>query len=187
MFPIICVGGPTGAGKDTIVMEFIKRYPNYIRIPRTTTRKSRPHEMQGVHYYFLDEETFDECVASGAVCAVDHFCGAKYGIDMEKIDEAVKKGKQVVGVFGVCAYSLRTIYEHGALLVYISAPIAPLERRLFERGDPKEQIKERILAAKLQLSLEPSNFDYVIENTKSIAWAVDELYRVILCATSYML
>jgi guanylate kinase len=187
MFPIVCVGDPTGAGKDTIVMEFLKKYPTYVRIPRTTTRASRPHEIPGVHYYFLDEKTFDEQVAAGAICAVDHFCGEKYGIDMRKINEAVRSGKQIIGVFGVCAFGLREAYTHGALLVYITAPLELLEKRLVERGDSSAQIKERMIAAQEQLAREPQQFDYVIENTRSVTSAVDELFRVISCATSALL
>ncbi len=186
MFPIVCVGGPTGAGKDTVVVEFLKKYPNYIRILRTTTRTPRPYEISGVHYHFLDEQTFDDNVAHGAICAVDHFCGAKYGIDMREIYEAVQNGKQVIGVFGVCAYGLREAYQHGALLIYIAAPIELLRERLIERGDPPGQIRERIEAAKQQLRDEPPQFDCVVENTKSVAWAVAELHRVIVFATSML-
>lgn len=183
MFPIVCVGGPTGAGKDTVVVEFLKKHPNYIRVLRTTTRVPRSYEISGVHYNFLDEETFDENVAHGAICAVDHFCGSKYGIDIRKIDEAVQNGKQIIGVFGVCAYGLREAYQHGALLIYVAAPIDVLRLRLIERGDSAAQISERIEAAKQQLLDEPVRFDFVIENVKTVCWAVDELFRVIMLAT----
>ncbi len=185
MFPIICVGGPTGAGKDTIVTEFLQKYPKYIRIPRTTTRAPRPHEISGIHYYFLEEAIFDADVKNGVICSIDHFCGAKYGIDMHKIEKAVSNGRHIIGVFGVCAYGLRAAYAHGALLIYIAAPLDLLEERLALRGDPPAEIKERIVAAKQQLQDEPSQFDYVIENIQSITWAVDELFRVISFATSF--
>ena len=183
MYPIICIGGPTGAGKDTVVMEFLKRYPNYIRIPRTTTRKPRPHEIQGVHYYFLAETIFDAHAARGEICVIDHFCGHKYGIDMRKLSDGERSGKRIIGVFGVCAYGLCEVYEHGTLLVYITAPIALLRQRLMERGDSREQIEERVLAAAKQLRDEPPRFDYVIENTRSVTSAVNELNRVISLAT----
>ncbi len=181
MFPIICVGGPTGAGKDTILHHFLlHKNDTFVRIPRATTRPKRNGEIDGLHYNFLTNEAFSDLENKGELCAIDNFCGFKYGINFNHISNELSQNKRIIGVFGVCAYRLREIYNNGdVFLIYIRAPIDTLERRLINRGDSDHVIKERITAAKKQLEEEPGNFDYVILNNNHIDDAVFELEKII--------
>lgn len=181
MFPIICVGGPTGAGKDTVLQHFLSRQNDtFVRIPRSTTRPKRNSEIEGLHYNFLSDETFLELEKQGELCAIDNFCGYKYGINFNHISNELSQNRRIIGVFGVCAYRLREIYNDGKVfLIYISAPIDTLKQRLIERGDTLNVINERIIAAKKQLEEEPINFDFIILNNGHINDAVLELEKII--------
>ncbi len=179
MFPIICIGGPTGAGKDTILSAFLEQHPDFVRVPRSTTRPRRENELEGIDYNFLSKETFSELRSRNIICATDYFCGHWYGINFDLMAGQLLQNKCIIGVFGVCAYPLRRIYEKNVYLIYISAPLPTLEKRLLQRGDPQREVDQRIFAAGRQLELEPNNFDYVLNNTGSVTEAVAELTQVI--------
>jgi len=179
MFPLVCIGGPTGAGKDTIVNAFLPNNPGFTRVPRTTTRAPRPGEIEGFHYHFLTLDEFRDREERGLICAIDVFCGERYGIDLKRIIDAFEERKQVIGVFGVCSYGLREIYGEKALLVYISAPIHLLRDRLTSRGDSPHDVLRRTRAAEKQLEEEPEHFDHIIQNVSSVSYAVKRLEDII--------
>lgn len=54
MINFIC--GRSGAGKDIIAKELLKRYPNLQSIVTYTTRPMRPGEKEGKEYHFCDTE-----------------------------------------------------------------------------------------------------------------------------------
>ncbi len=177
---VICIGGPTGAGKDTITSLFLRDETRFIRVPRSTTRSPRPDEINGVHYNFLSRQEFDTRENAGEICAVDEFLGHRYGIDIQKILASLERGENVIGIFGVCSLGLRSLLKEYVALVYIRAPIEVLTDRLVKRGDSQGEIERRIEVAKRQLAEEPGHFDYVIENGGLIGKAVEELRQLII-------
>lgn len=176
---IICIGGPSGAGKDTIVTAFLEENTNYIRVPRSTTRVPRPKEKEGVHYHFLSRGVFREKFFRGDIIAIDRFCGEYYGIDVSIIQSAIESRKNIIGVFGICSVELRSRLEENITLVYIAAPLEILEKRLRERGDPFRNILKRINAAKKQLADEPYHFDHIIWNIGDRHDALCELNQIL--------
>lgn len=58
---ILCVGGPSGIGKTTLISQMMGRYPEQLEtIVSVTTRPPRPNEVDGVDYHFLTKEQFVE-------------------------------------------------------------------------------------------------------------------------------
>lgn len=176
---IICIGGPSGVGKDTIVTEFLKQYPEYTRIPRSTTRAPRSGERCGLHYYFLSRREFEEKKLRGDIVAVDTFCGEDYGVDIVNIRNARALGNHIIAVFGICSLELRTLLEEKLTLVYIVAPLNILEKRMKKRGETWENIRLRLTAAENQLAEEPKHFDYIIQNVGDIKNTVFTLAQIL--------
>ena len=59
------ISGPTAVGKGTVVTALKARYPNVRVSVSVTTRPPRPGEVDGVHYWFVDDAEFDELIAGG--------------------------------------------------------------------------------------------------------------------------
>ena len=57
---LVILSGVSGAGKDTIKKELIKRMENVISLPSFTSRKPRNEEKEGVQYHFITKEQFKE-------------------------------------------------------------------------------------------------------------------------------
>ena len=61
------IAGPTAVGKGTVVRYIKENYPNVHLSVSATTRKPRPGEVEGVDYYFLSHDQFDEMIQSVVV------------------------------------------------------------------------------------------------------------------------
>lgn len=87
------LAGPTAVGKGVVADEIRARYRNVWISVSMTTRKPRPGETHGVHYWFLDEDEFDEQIASGELLewAVVHG-RARYGTPREPVRDALAQG-----------------------------------------------------------------------------------------------
>ena len=57
---LVILSGVSGAGKDTIKKELIKRMENVISLPSFTSRGPRPGEEEGIQYHFITKEQFED-------------------------------------------------------------------------------------------------------------------------------
>ena len=162
---IIAVSAPSGGGKTTIVKQILKKFPEIIFSVSATTRPKRKSEKNGVEYYFISEEEFNQKIKNNEFVEWEKFYDYYYGTFKSVIEENIKKGKSVlleVDVKG--AISLKRIYPE-ARLIYITPPsFEELVKRLRERRTESEtDIKKRIERANMELSVK-DKFDYFIDN-----------------------
>lgn len=64
---LFIVTGPSGAGKNTIMTHLFKTFPAIKKAVTFTTRPPRPHEANGVDYWFVDQEEFFSLVRDGSI------------------------------------------------------------------------------------------------------------------------
>ena len=57
---LLVITGLSGSGKDTIIDEFLSRFPHYRRLVTLTDRNPREGEIEGIHYYFVSPEELDK-------------------------------------------------------------------------------------------------------------------------------
>ncbi|HLG31576.1 MAG TPA: guanylate kinase [Ignavibacteriaceae bacterium] len=162
---IIAVSAPSGGGKTTIVKQILKKFPEIIFSVSATTRPKRESEKNGVEYYFISEEEFNQKIKNNEFVEWEKFYDYYYGTFKSVIEENIKKGKSVlleVDVKG--AISLKRIYPE-ARLIYITPPsFEELVKRLRERRTESEtDIKKRIERANMELSVK-DKFDYFVDN-----------------------
>ena len=56
------VSGPSGVGKGTVIQALLKRDSGLVLAVSASTRKPRPGEVDGQHYYFKSAEEFKRLV-----------------------------------------------------------------------------------------------------------------------------
>lgn len=72
--------GPSGSGKSTLERSLVESEPEtYHKVVSVTTREIREGEEEGVDYYFVDDEAFDEFERNGELIQKTEFAGNKYG------------------------------------------------------------------------------------------------------------
>lgn len=181
MKTIFNIGGPCSAGKDTLVGEVLRRYPEATtRFPRTTTRPRRNNEQEGHHYFFVSHETFEAHRTAGKLAAIDDAAVGKYGVDIEQLGNFLENGcpSRVIIIAGVCGTQLRG-YVLRLVNIFVTAEELELVRRLHQRGHSPDDLAKRLEWIEQQLRDEPPQFDYIIENHQDrFSEALSKLLRI---------
>lgn len=178
---LFSLGGPTCAGKDTIVRCLEKSYPGQVlRFPRITTRPQREGEVDGKDYFFVDQETFCHRVQQGRIGAIDVYAANLYGIDYQRLVDILLGDDEsfVVMVGGICGIQLKPHFPT-MINIYLTASEEEIRRRLEHRkGDPT-QINISLQEAMERLCVEPFLFDRQIENHDcQLAQAVQQIAEI---------
>ena len=93
---LVILSGVSGAGKDTIKKELLKRMPNVVTLPSFTSRDMRHGEVEGDHYHFISKEEFEEKIRKGDFYEYDLHHGNYYGTSRELMGNKIKEGKIIV-------------------------------------------------------------------------------------------
>lgn len=177
---ILILSGPSGSGKGTIVKELLRRRPERTMLSvSATTRAPREEDIEGVTYYFLTREEFDALVSSGGMLEHAEYCGNCYGTPRAPVEEATKKGIDVILEIEVqgAAHVKEVCPE--AHTVFVMPPSGEvLKKRLEGRGsETPESLRKRLSAAVGEME-RAANYDYILIND-DLSAAVDELEKVI--------
>ena len=163
---VTVLAGPTAVGKGTVSTFIRDNYPDVWRSVSATTRKARPGEDEGVHYFFKSAEEFDSLEASGDLLewAVVHGVN-RYGTLRSTVEAAVAAGKSVLLEIDLQGARQVKAAMPEADFVFLAPPTwEELVRRLVGRGtESAEEQHRRLETAKLELAA-ATEFDYVIVN-----------------------
>lgn len=162
---LFSLGGPTGAGKDTVVNILLATYPDKIvRLPRVTTRMMRPGEVEGVHYFFVDLSQFFRRVQRGRYGAVDIYVGNLYGIDHQELtDHLVNHESKVIMMGGICGIQIKPVFP-AMTNIYLMITEEEIKLRIKRRDENLVEANICVQEAIERLRVEPPLFDKQVEN-----------------------
>lgn len=160
----VVISGPSGSGKSTIGRR-LRLDPRVVFSVSCTTRAPRPGEEDGVHYRFVDEETFLGDVEEDRFLEWANVYGNLYGTPRGPLDEAVAAGK--VFLLEIDVQGAMQVREKlpDALFLFIDVPDdAELRRRLEGRGTEEREVVERRLAKARAEREHRTKYDRVVVN-----------------------
>ena len=178
---LIIFSAPSGCGKDTLLRELFNRDTNgeFALSRSMTTRSPRNEEKDGVDYYFVSRDYFEDLISQDKLIEFAEYNGNYYGTPKEPVEQWLKEGKTVfleIEVQG--AEKVRRTRPDAASIFILPPSIEELERRLRERKtDSPETIEKRIALAPLEIA-KSSDFDYRIVNDV-LERAAEELYQTV--------
>lgn len=169
------ISGPSGVGKSTVLSALLAKRKNVYFSVSATTRAPRPGELDGIHYHFMDVESFRKWIAMDQFLEYAEYVGNFYGTPKRFVDEAMDQGKDVILDIEVQGAIQVTSKRPDTVRIFIAPPSwAELERRLTDRGtDSQEKIQKRLLRAKVEFQT-AHTYDYFVIND-TVENAVREL------------
>ena len=172
---LLVLAGPTAVGKGTVAAHIREHNPEIHLSVSATTRAPRPGEMDGVHYYFVDDAEFDRLIAEDELLeyAVVHN-RSRYGTPRAPIDAALAAGKTVLLEIDLQGARQVRKAEPAATLIFLLPPTwDELVQRLVGRGtEGAEERARRLRTAKVELAAQ-NEFDHLIVNEDVAAAAAE--------------
>lgn len=181
---LFIVAAPSGGGKTSLVKQLVSRMEGIVVSVSHTTRDKRPGEIDGSHYYFIDEPQFENMIHQGAFIeharVFDHY----YGTSHAEIDERLKQGIDVIlDIDWQGAAQIKQFFKNTVSIFILPPSLEVLEQRLIDRQrDNLSVIQNRMQRAHAEMS-HYKEFDYLIVND-DFEKAVMELSAII---TTYRL
>lgn len=165
---LVLLSGVSGAGKDTIKKELIKRMSNVTSMPSYTDRKPREGEVDGQIYNFISTEEFEAKIREDEFYEYSVHHEHYYGTSKKILNEKIKSGKIIVKDIEVNGTEnlLKLLKnEMNIVTIFLRVPKEELRRRLEHRVE-KASIKEIELRLN-RFDYEESKigiYDYVLKN-----------------------
>ncbi len=142
---IIVVAAPSGTGKTTIVKRVLSKFPEIIFSISATTRKKRENETDGVEYFFISEEEFEQKIKKNEFAEWERFYDYYYGTLKSFVDKNIKVNKPILLELDVNgALSIKKNYPNAHLIYIVPPSKEELIKRLTARNtESQERFKEK--------------------------------------------
>ncbi len=176
---LIVFSGPSGCGKGTVLKEFFASGGEAFYSVSATPRAPRPGEEDGVQYYFLTREAFEEKLSNDEILEHTTYCGNYYGTPRGPVYERLERGENVILEIEVeGAFQIREKCPEAVLVFVMPPSLSELRSRLVGRHtEDEETINRRMEAARREVQM-ASQYDYIIVNDV-LEEAVEELKTIL--------
>ena len=163
----IIISAPSGAGKTTIVQSLLQDMKQLAFSISACSREPRGNEQNGIDYYFLGREGFEQRIAEEAFLEWEEvYDGMFYGTLKSELTRIWSEGKTVIfDVDVVGGIHLKQIMGEKALSIFIQPPsMEELSRRLTSRNtDSLDKINMRLAKAEQEIE-QAKDFDVIVVN-----------------------
>jgi guanylate kinase len=162
---LVIISAPSGAGKDTVIERLVKKMDDAVVYVTATSRKPRPGEIHGTHYYFYSPEKFREEIEEGNFLEWSMVHGEFKGVRRDVLGETLRDHEILIVKPDPQGMRKMKSQLPEALTIFIMPPsVESLRRRLVARGtETPEQREIRLRNAEIEMAAAPE-YDYVVVN-----------------------
>ena len=176
---IFVISAPSGSGKTTICRMLLSRVEGLSLSVSCTTRDKKPGEVDGVDYYFVDEEKFDNMLNSNEFLETASVFGRRYGTSRPAVEAIVSNGSDAVLEIDVQGgASVKAAVPEAVRIGILPPDWETLRARLTARArDSRTEIERRLEAARREIA-ELGSYDYLVVNddletaVRQVEWIV---------------
>lgn len=176
---LLVISGPSASGKGTVCRKLLNRNKELTFSISATTRKPRKREKDGVNYFFVDEDKFDEMIKNEEFLEYANVHNHRYGTPINFVLDKINNGEIVILEIDVQgALQIKEKFQ-GAIFVFLLPPsMKELEDRITKRGtESKKDIDIRLNNAYKELKL-IDKYDYIVINDR-VNDAVENIETII--------
>lgn len=177
---LVVVSGPSGVGKSTVRQAlFEMEGHNLMYSISMTTREPRVGEVDGVDYYFVTREEFEDRIEKGLFLEYAEFVGNYYGTPLDKVEDHLNQGLEVVlEIETAGALQVRQKMKDAILIFIVPPTKQSLYDRLISRGtESSYQLQKRIDKANSEFKL-AHKYNYIVVND-DVNNAADRILAII--------
>lgn len=176
---VIILSGPSGVGKDTVLIEWQKLNASIIRVIASTTRQPRPGEVDGIDYHFMTREAFIAKAEHGGFLEHKEYGVDFYGTPLDQVHQITSEGKTALLKIEVQgAAEVRKVLPDILSIFLLPPSFDELERRIRARGTETEaQLQRRLERAKLEIA-ESAAYTHKVVND-DLALCVEKLEKLL--------
>lgn len=184
---VYIVSAPSGAGKTSLCNELIDILPDLRHSVSYTTRSPRPGERDGVDYFFVSKNCFDQMVRDGEFAEWAEVHGNHYGTALRTLEENRSRGiNLILDIDCQGARQLKSSCGDAVFIFILPPDFSELRRRLEGRKSDSSAVIEARLKVAMSEMQESSWYDYVIVNDV-FSDALEKLKSIVIaeqCRTS---
>ena len=164
---LIVISGPSGAGKGTICKALLEKHDNIFISVSATTRAPREGEVEGVNYYFLTKEAFEEKVNNNGFLEYANVHGNFYGTPKVNVEKMLDEGKDVILEIDIQgALQVKENFKEGVFIFILPPSMEELKQRIIKRGsETEESLMTRFKNAYKEINY-VSKYNYAVVNDK---------------------
>ena len=177
---LIVLSGPSGSGKGTVRAQVMQR-GDFAFSVSATTRAPREGERDGVDYYYITREQFEERIANGDMLEYTEYNGNYYGTPLKEALEVIESGRNLILEIEVeGAMNVKRQYPDAVLILLLPPTFAEQEKRLRGRAtETEEVIRGRLERTREEMKF-VSEYDYIVYNREGgIDECADEMLAIV--------
>ncbi|MBQ1962006.1 MAG: guanylate kinase [Clostridia bacterium] len=162
---LFIISGPSGSGKDTVLGEVLKTYPDLKFSISSITRPMREGEKEGEKYHFISREEFEDMIKNDRLLEHNVFVGNYYGTPREPVEKCIEAGEDIFVEIDVNGAAQIREKAKDALSIFIMPPsMSVLRARLTGRGTETPELIEKRLEAAAKEIARADEYDYIVIN-----------------------
>jgi len=162
---LFVVSSPSGGGKGTLIHRVLNSVPGLSYSVSYTTRAPRNGEVDGIDYFFVSVQKFEELVAAGEFLEWARVHGNLYGTSRQQVLKEMAAGSDIILEVDVQgATSVRKLLNDSVSSFILPPSFEVLRQRLIARGtDSPADLERRLRGAPAEVE-QYKDFQYVILN-----------------------
>ena len=176
---LIVISGPSGAGKGTVCKAILEKNNFWISVS-ATTRSPRSSEIDGINYYFLTKEKFQEKIAAEDFLEYAEVYGNYYGTPKSEVLKVLDSGRDVILEIDIQgALMVKKAYPKGLFIFILPPSMEELKNRITNRGsETPESLITRFTSAHKEISF-VTKYDYAVVND-TVGCACEKIQSIII-------
>lgn len=182
---LLVLSGPSGVGKDSVMLELLNKYPNMQKLVTTNSRPMRSDEKDGYDYHFVTREEFEKLIAEEAFFEWVEYRGHYRGGQKKHVQDALDSGRDVIwridvrGVMNIRA-KVKEMFPHSAFVMLAVSDLEILKKRMIDRQSETSADLDWSVDMAMWEQRQWHHFDFVVNNEEDkLGVTVDSVAKIV--------
>ncbi|MBE6133273.1 MAG: guanylate kinase [Erysipelotrichaceae bacterium] len=156
---MIVLSGPSASGKTEVAKRLMQKY-DIKRVITTTTRPMRPGEIDGIDYYFVSKERFEEMIKEDLFVEYTNYNNNLYGSLKSEIAD-----NKVIAIEPNGMHAYVALHDPHIVVFFLNVAEDVRRQRMIIRGDKPECIEQRLVEDKVRFGKENlTDVDIIVDS-----------------------